>query len=68
MFSDTKTRTQSVLKIINKRSVKAGRILSRALDNKGEYSAAQILAAESIVRLWLPYDIGTQTKDDYRGV
>lgn len=66
MDMDTKMRTQSVYKMINKRSVKAGRLLARSLEGKGDYTRAQILAAESLIRLYLPYDIGTPAKNDCR--
>ena len=48
---DTKMRTSSSVKMMMKRRIKAGRLLSRALDGIGEYTREQILAAESIIRL-----------------
>jgi hypothetical protein len=48
---DTKMRKGSAIKMMMKRRIKAGRILSKALDGLGEYSKGQILAAESIIRL-----------------
>ena len=48
---DTKMRTSSSVKMMMKRRIKAGRLLSRALDGIGEYTKEQILAAESIIRL-----------------
>ena len=44
---DTKMRKGSAIKMMMKRRIKAGRILSKALDGLGEYSKGQILAQKA---------------------
>jgi hypothetical protein len=62
---DTKTRTQSILKIMNKRGVKAARMLCRALDDKQQYTESQLRAAESVCRLNMMLEVGQVFNGDY---
>jgi hypothetical protein len=63
--TDTKTRTQSIHKIMNKRGVKAARMLCRALDDKQAYTESQLRAAESVCRLNLMLEVGQALNGDY---
>ena len=66
MEIDTKTRVQSISKMINKRSVKAGRMLGKALEGVTEYTQSQLQAAESICRLSMMVELGLIAKSDLR--
>lgn len=68
MNVDTKTRTQSIQKIMNKRGVKSARMLCRALENRGQYTESQLRAAESIVRLNLMVELGLVLNGDHSAI
>ena len=63
--TDTKTRTQSIQKIMNKRGIKASRMLCRALEDREQYTESQMRAAESICRLNLMVELGWVLNGDY---
>ncbi len=66
METDTKTRIQSISKMINKRSVKAGRMLCKSLEEVTDYTQSQLQAAESICRLSMMVELGLLANSDLR--
>ena len=65
METDTKTRIQSIRKMMNKRGVKAGRMLVKALEDREIYTVSQLAAAESICRLNIMVEMGLVGNGDY---